>query len=41
LCVSTNARRSDVSTDSVEASAKAFLSAINRIVSVGNGEKES
>ena len=29
-----------VSTDSVEASAKAFLNAINRIVAVGNGKKE-
>lgn len=30
-----------VSTDSVEASAKAFLNAINRIVSLGNGEPET
>ena len=29
-----------VSTDSVEASAKAFLNAINRIVAIGNGEPE-
>ncbi len=30
-----------VSTDSVEASAKAFLNAINRIVAIGNGGKEA
>ncbi len=29
-----------VSTDSVEASAKAFLNAINRIVALGNGGQE-
>jgi len=30
-----------ISTDSIEASAKAFLNAINRIVSLGNGEPET
>jgi len=29
-----------VSTDSVEASAKAFLNAINRIAALGNGSKK-